>query len=88
MKIFVREMEAIFDLSKRSQKVFTYMLTKIRYDDIFIFNMEECLENTGYKSKTPVFSSLAELCAKEFIAKTKTSLCIGLIRNSSTREID
>ena len=47
------------------------MLTKIRYDDLFIFNMEECLEKTGYKSQTPVLSSLVELWAKKFIAKTK-----------------
>lgn len=71
VKIFVKEMEAIFDLSKSGQRVFTYMLSKIKYDDHFIFNMEECLEKTGYKSRTPVFKSLTELIQKEFIAKTK-----------------
>lgn len=71
VKIFVKEMEAIFDLSKSSQRVFTYMLSKIKYNDHFIFNMEECLEKTGYKSRTPVFNSLAELIQKDFIAKTK-----------------
>ena len=71
VKIFVKEMEAIFDLSKSSQKVFTYILSKIKYDEHFIFNMEECLEKTSYKSRTPIFNSLVELIQKEFIAKTK-----------------
>lgn len=71
VKIFVKEMETIFDLSKSSQKVFTYMLSKIKYDDHFIFNMKECLEKTGYKSRTPIFNSLLELIQKKFIAKTQ-----------------
>lgn len=71
VKIFVKEMETIFDLNKSSQKVFTYMLSKIKYDDHFIFNMKECLEKTGYKSRTPIFNSLLELIQKKFIAKTQ-----------------
>lgn len=71
VKIFIKEMKAIFDLSKSSQKVFTYMLSSIQYDDRFIFNMKECLEKTGYKSRTPIFNSLLELIQKEFIAKTQ-----------------
>lgn len=71
VKIFVKEMEAIFDLSKASQKVFAYMLSKVRYDDLLMLNIDECLEKTGYKSRGPLFKSLAELIQKEFIAKTK-----------------
>ena len=71
VKIFVKEMQAIFDLNKNSQKVFTYMLSKIQYDDRLIFNIEECLEKTDYKSKGPIFKALAELLQKEFIAKTQ-----------------
>jgi Firmicute plasmid replication protein (RepL) len=71
IKIFVKEIEAIFDLSKASQKLFAHMLSKIRYDDLLILSIEECLEKTGYKSKGPIFKSLAELIQKEFIAKTK-----------------
>lgn len=71
VKIFVKEINAIFDLSKASQKVFAYMLSKVRYDDLLMLNIEECLEKIGYKSKGPVFQSLAELIQKEFIAKTK-----------------
>ena len=71
VKIFVKEMELIFDLSKASQKVFAYMLSKARYDDLLMLNINECMEKIGYKSKGPVFKSLAELIHKEFIAKTR-----------------
>ena len=71
VKIFVKEMEVIFDLSKASQKVFAYMLSKVRYDDLLILDIKECSERAGYKSKGPIFKSLAELIQKEFIAKTK-----------------
>ena len=71
VKIFVKEMNVIFDLSKASQKVFAYMLSKVRYDDLLILNIKECSEKTGYKSRGPIFKSLAELIQKEFIAKTK-----------------
>lgn len=71
VKIFVKEIDAIFDLSKASQKVFAHMLSKVKYDDLLILNIEECLEKTGYKSKGPIFKSLAELIQKEFIAKSK-----------------
>ena len=46
------------------------MLSHIQYEDHFIFNIKECLEQAGYKSKGPIFQALAELLAKEFIAKT------------------
>ena len=71
VKIFVREMDAIFGLSRAAQKVLSYMLFKVNYGDRIHFDMEECLEKTGYRSKTQAFRSLAELCSKEFIAKTK-----------------
>jgi len=71
VKIFVKEMESMFDLSRSAQKVFTFMITKVGYDDKIFFDIEECLEKTGYRSKTQVFKSLRELCVKDFIAKTK-----------------
>ena len=70
VKIFVKEMDSIFDLSRASQKVFSYMLSSIKYDDILMLKIEECQKKIGYKSKGPIFKSLAELIQKEFIAKT------------------
>jgi len=71
VKIFVKEMEAIFELSKAAQKVFSYMLLKVGYDDRLIFDIEECLERTGYVSKPPIFAGIGELLKNSFIAKTR-----------------
>ena len=71
VKIFIKEMDVLFDLSRASQKVFGYMLYKVKYDDLLILNIEECRKKIGYKSKGPIFKSVAELVQKEFIAKTK-----------------
>ena len=70
VKIFVNEMKALFELSNSAQKIFYYMLSQIKYNDLLILDFQECLRNTGYKSKNPVFKALAELMKHEFIAKT------------------
>ena len=71
VKIFVKEMEVMFELSKAAQKVFSYMLLKVRYDDHLIFDLEECLKKTGYISKPPIFAGIGELLKNNFIAKTR-----------------
>lgn len=71
VKIFVKEMEVLFDLSKAAQKVFTYMLSEIDYKDLLHFDIERCAERTGYKARTRIFKAIAELCTHKFIAKTK-----------------
>ena len=70
-KTFIKELHQIFDLSKASQRVFAYMLSKVKYDHLIMIDMKECLQKTGYRSKGPIFKSVAELIQKEFIAKTK-----------------
>ena len=47
------------------------MLLKVGYDDRLIFDIEECLEKTGYGSKPPVFAGIGELLKNNFIAKTR-----------------
>ena len=64
-------MKALFELSKSAQKVFSYMLSRVKYDDILRFDIEECLKKTEYRSRPPIYSAIGELLQKEFIAKTK-----------------
>ena len=71
VNIFVNEIHAIFDLGKAAQKVFAYMLARIKYYDLLHFDIENCLIETGYKSRPPIFSAIGELLEKQFIAKTK-----------------
>ena len=70
VKIFVREIEIIFDLTRPAQKVFAYLLSKVEYDDKLHFDIEDCRTALKYKSESQVFAGVKELLLNEFIAKT------------------
>ena len=70
IKIFVKEMETIFDLTRPAQKVFTYMLSKVEYNDRLHFDIDDCKTLLKYKSDSQVFAGLKELLLNKFIART------------------
>ncbi len=70
VKIFVKEMEAIFDLTLPAQKIFTYMLSKVEYDDKLHFDIKDCKVSLKYKSESQIFIGIKELMLNRFIAKT------------------
>jgi hypothetical protein len=70
VKIFVEHIGSIFDLSKAAQKTFVFILSITRFDDKVIFDIEECMKQTGYTSKSSVYKSLAELALNNMIAKS------------------
>ena len=70
VKIFVKEMEIIFDLTRPAQKIFTYMLSKVEYDDRLHFDIKECKASLKYKSESQIFIGIKELLLNRFIAKT------------------
>lgn len=70
VKIFVKEMEIIFDLTRPAQKIFTYMLSKVEYDDKLHFDIRDCKTSLRYKSESQVFIGIKELMLNGFIAKT------------------
>jgi hypothetical protein len=69
VKIFQNHMQAIFDLSRKALKVFSYIASVVEFSDKIIFEIEKCSKHTGY-TKATIFSGLAELLEKEFIAKS------------------
>jgi len=74
VKVFVRELRALWDLSKPAMRVLTYIMAcmKANQDEI-IFEIEDCMEYTRYKSERSVFSGLGELIENGIIARsTKT----------------
>ncbi len=74
VKVFVRELRALWDLSKPAMRVLTYIMAcmKVNQDEI-IFEIEDCMGYTRYKSERSVFSGLAELIENGIIARsTKT----------------
>lgn len=71
VKIYKSQIQSLFELSSRAGKVFGYLMeaTKISSDTV-IFDLEECKEFTGYKSKNSIILAISELLEKEFIART------------------
>jgi hypothetical protein len=69
VKIFVGQINTLFELTKAGRAVFTYILGVVTFDDKIIFMLDQCQERTGYKSEAAVRAGLTELLQKEFIAK-------------------
>ena len=69
-------MHNIFNLSKKSQKILQYILLNLKPNtDLVVINIEseEIKKKTGYNSKATLYGGLAELIAREIIAKTTIS---------------
>lgn len=71
-KIYLSQFSAFFKLNSQSIKVFGYIMTKLMpKQDFFIFDLEECLEYTGYKSGQSVYNGLSGLIGSSIIARGK-----------------
>lgn len=75
VKFYLRDFRVFFGLSEKAMRVFGYILTLIRPNsDEFIFLIDECLENTIYKTKVSIYAALTELIAAEIIARGKSDV--------------
>jgi len=73
-KLYLSNIAAFWNLSKPAIRVFTYIMSTIKPNqDRLYFILEECIEYTGYKSKTMVFTGLAALLENKIIARGRTS---------------
>lgn len=69
-KLYLSNFSAFFDLSSASIKVFGYIMHQLKpKNDTFHLFIDECMEYTGYSSKTPIYKALAELVQAEIIAR-------------------
>ncbi len=69
-KLYLTRFPQFFDLKPQAIRVFGYILNQlVPNKDEFIFDREECMEYTGYKSDKSVFIGLAELLNAEIIAR-------------------
>lgn len=72
-KIYLSNFSAFFDLKPQAIKVFGYILAQLTPNkDEFIFDREECMHYTGYKSDKSVFIGLASLLNNDIIARGRT----------------
>lgn len=71
VKLFTDKLSDWLDLTKNAQKVLVYIMGAMQPNsDIILFNMEHCLELTGYSSEAPIYSGLAELMDRKIIARS------------------
>jgi len=72
-KIYLSQIQALFDLTLCGIRVFGYFATtsKINADKAF-FDLEECMKFTNYKNKQSVYNGIKELLERGFIARTKS----------------
>ena len=72
-KLYLSNFSAFFDLRPRAIKVFGYILNQlVPNKDEFIFDREDCMDYTGYKSDKSVFIGLTSLLNNDIIARGKT----------------
>lgn len=70
IKLFQTQLKALFGLTQAGVRVFGYFMEQSTFHDKVEFNLQDCLEFTGYSSKDSVFRGLAELLDNQFIART------------------
>jgi hypothetical protein len=69
-KLYLSQFSQFWDLQPQSMRVFGYIMTQLKpKQDMFIFLLDDCLEHTGYKSKTSVFKGLGGLIDSKIIAR-------------------
>lgn len=71
VKIYKSHIKSIFELSVAGIRLFGYFLnaTKIS-NDMILFDVDECLEYTKYKSKNSINLGMSELLNNNFVAKS------------------
>lgn len=71
IKFFTSKLTSFFELSKRAQKILSYIMNKTMVGkDYVYFEYSECTDYTGYTSHTTINSALAELIEKKIIARS------------------
>lgn len=72
-KLYLSNFSAFFDLKPQAIKVFGYILNQlIPNKDEFIFDREDCMKYTNYRSDKSVFIGLTSLLNNDIIARGKT----------------
>ena len=74
VKLFLKELGALWELSKPALRVLTYIMNAMRVnEDRIIFNFDECMKYTGYKNRQSIFNGLDQLLENGIIARSTVS---------------
>lgn len=72
VKLYVSEIQSLFDLSRTGLKVFGFVINSLRINgDTIYINHRKVMEYCEYKSTRPVYKGLAELLNNNIIAMSK-----------------
>lgn len=75
IKFYTGKISLVFELSKRAQSVFSYIIENTIPNKDFVYvDIEDCMKETGYKSRATVISGLSELIEKKFIARSSSQV--------------
>lgn len=70
VKLYKDNIQFMFSLKQNAQKVFGYFMDKAEMNkDIIYFSDKECMKHSGYKAIQSIYTGLAELLNKKFIAR-------------------
>lgn len=70
-KLYISEMSSFMDLTKTGLRVLFYVLAKMPQDrDFILFDIEEAMKITGYKTEKSVFTGIGELLECRFLARS------------------
>lgn len=71
-KIYEKGITQLFNLSKSGIKVFGYLTSIVKPNkDEVIFEIDDCMKYTGYKTPKAIMKGLSELIQNDFIARSK-----------------
>jgi hypothetical protein len=69
-KVFDGAIDDVKDFTPAALKIWCYLLKNLSINkDEVIINMQECMEYSGYDTKSPLYKGICELIAKKFIAR-------------------
>lgn len=72
-KLYLSNFSSFFNLNTAAIRVFGYILAQLSPNkDQFMFIAEDCLEYTGYKTKSSIFMGLGQLVENQIVARGKT----------------
>lgn len=73
IKFYLKEFKAFCGLSEKAMRIFNFILKQLKPNsDEFMFLINDCIDEVGYKSKTSIYNALTELIQADVIAKGKT----------------
>ncbi len=75
VKLYTRHLSSWLNVSKKAQRVLWYILQVLKKDQDFVMiDWDDIREVSGYNSHRPIYEALAELCARDLLARSTSKI--------------